>query len=225
MKAIGEFLYKYRHAALLLYFFPYMMWFGWLQQNTRPVVWVCSWIDGYIPFLEIFVIPYLIWFFYIAAAMAYFLFQSRTEFLKLCTFLFTGMTICLLIYTILPNGQFLRPLVFKRHNIFTDLVRTIYLLDPSFNVCPSIHCLNSIGVHIAIRRSQLGQRSRAIRYGSGVLMVLICLSTVFIKQHSIIDVVAAIILSIPLYLLAYRFDQIRDYFVQRRARRLSRDPA
>ena len=64
MKAIGEFLYKYRHAALLLYFFPYMMWFGWLQQNTRPVVWVCSWIDGYIPFLEIFVIPYLIWFFY-----------------------------------------------------------------------------------------------------------------------------------------------------------------
>ena len=50
MKAIGEFLYKYRHAALLLYFFPYMMWFGWLQQNTRPVVWVCSWIDGYIPF-------------------------------------------------------------------------------------------------------------------------------------------------------------------------------
>ena len=225
MKAIGEFLYKYRHAALLLYFFPYMMWFGWLQQNTRPVVWVCSWIDGYIPFLEIFVIPYLIWFFYIAAAMAYFLFRSRTEFLKLCTFLFTGMTICLLIYTILPNGQFLRPLVFKRDNILTDLVRTIYLLDPSFNVCPSIHCLNSIGVHIAIRRSQLGQRSRAIRYGSGVLMVLICLSTVFIKQHSIIDVVAAIILSIPLYLLAYRFDQIRDYFVQRRARRLPRDPA
>ena len=144
MKAIGEFLYKYWHAALLLYFFPYMMWFGWLQQNTRPVIWVCSWIDGYIPFLEIFVVPYLIWFFYVAAAMAYFLFRSRAEFLKLCTFLFTGMTICLLIYTILPNGQFLRPLVFKRENIFTDLVRTIYLMDPSFNVCPSIHCLNSI---------------------------------------------------------------------------------
>ena len=87
MKAIGEFLYKYRHAALLLYFFPYMMWFGWLQQNTRPVIWVCSWIDGYIPFLEIFVVPYLIWFFYVAAAMAYFLFRSRAEFLKLCTFL------------------------------------------------------------------------------------------------------------------------------------------
>ena len=82
-------------------------------------------------------------------------------------------------------------------NLLTDAVRTIYLADPPINVCPSIHCFNSIGVNIAIRRSELGRRHKAVRWGSEVLMVLICMSTVFIKQHSIADVFAAILLAVP----------------------------
>ena len=102
--------------------------------------------------------------------------------------------------------------------------RFICWIRPSMSARASIVSIRSEFILRSAGHS-LASAAERFRYGSGVLMVLICLSTVFIKQHSIIDVVAAIILSIPLYLLAYRFDQIRDYFVQRRARRLSRDPA
>lgn len=120
---------NYRHAALLLYFVPYMLWFGWLQGNARPEHWAGSWIDTLIPFQEIFVIPYLLWFFYVAATVGYFLVCSKPDYFRLCAFLFGGMTVCLAIYTVFPNGQILRPLVFPRDNLLTDAVRTIYLAD------------------------------------------------------------------------------------------------
>ena len=203
---------NYRHAALLLYFVPYMLWFGWLQGNARPEHWAGSWIDTLIPFQEIFVIPYLLWFFYVAATVGYFLVCSKPDYFRLCAFLFGGMTVCLAIYTVFPNGQILRPLVFPRDNLLTDAVRTIYLADPPINVCPSIHCFNSIGVNIAIRRSELGRRHKAVRWGSEVLMVLICMSTVFIKQHSIADVFAAILLAVPFYFAVYRGAELARAF-------------
>ena len=205
-------LYNYRHAALLLYCVPYMLWFGWLQGNARPEHWAGSWIDTLIPFQEVFVIPYLLWFFYVAAAVGYFLVRSKPDYFRLCAFLFGGMTVCLAIYTVFPNGQILRPLVFPRDNLLTDAVRTIYLADPPINVCPSIHCFNSIGVNIAIRRSELGRRHKAVRWGSEVLMVLICMSTVFIKQHSIADVFAAILLAVPFYFVVYRGAELARAF-------------
>ena len=84
-------LYNYRHAALLLYFVPYMLWFGWLQGNARPEHWAGSWIDTLIPFQEVFVIPYLLWFFYVAAAVGYFLVRSKPDYFRLCAILFGGM--------------------------------------------------------------------------------------------------------------------------------------
>lgn len=196
-------LYKYRHGALLSYILLYFAWFFTLEEHVYPIFWVRSWIDDYIPFCEWFVIPYLLWFFYVAAAIAYFFFTSPKEYNSLCTFLFTGMTLCLIIYTILPNGQHLRPMYFTRDNILVDAVKILYSSDTPTNVCPSIHCLNSVGVHIAILHSKI--KSRWIRFGSAILCVSICLSTMFLKQHSIIDVIAALILCVPLYMLAYRF--------------------
>lgn len=98
-------LYNYRHAALLLYFVPYMLWFGWLQGNARPEHWAGSWIDTLIPFQEVFVIPYLLWFFYVAAAVGYFLVRSKPDYFRLCAFLFGGMTVCLAIYTVSPTAR------------------------------------------------------------------------------------------------------------------------
>lgn len=195
---------KYSHAFLLLYIIPYLYWFFALEEHAEPRYWISSWFDSLIPFHEIFVIPYLLWFFYMAVFVCYFFFTSREDYYRLCTFLFTGMTICLLIYTFFPNGQHLRPAYFSRDNFLVDLVRQLYRSDTPTNVCPSIHCLNSIGVHIALRRSTVGKKYPLLRISSFVLMILICLSTVFLKQHSVIDFIAAVILSVPLYFLAYR---------------------
>ena len=201
-----SFFRRYRHALLLLYFVVYLQWFYYLERTVRPEHWIHSWMDDLIPFQEIFVIPYLMWFLYVAVAVGFFLKKSPEDYYRLCAFLFVGMTLCLLIYTFFPNGHHLRPWSFQRNNVFVDLVRFIYSVDTCTNVDPSIHVLNSIGVHIAVWRSPLLKKHRGVRIGSLVLCVLICMSTVFLKQHSVEDVISACILAVPLYIMAYRVD-------------------
>lgn len=208
---------KYKHALLLLYFPFYMAYFIWLEQHvaTLDPYPIESVLDGYIPFWEGMVIPYLLWFAYIAAGYLFLLIVSRKEFVRMCIFLYTGMTVCLIIYTVFPNCQNLRVdyNTLGRDNVLVDLVKMIQGVDTADNVLPSIHCLNSIGMHIAIAKSKkITKYRKTIVWSSFVLMVLIIMSTVMLKQHSILDVFAAIALSGPLYFLAYKtkLRRIRD---------------
>ena len=200
---------SYTHAWLLLYFLIYMPWFGWLNiytpQRTNATEIYCG-LDDMIPFMEIFVIPYFLWFAYIAFGFVFLFFSSRSEFIRMCTFLYTGMTICLIIYMIFPNYQTLRVdyTTLGRSNILTEAIRLLQTGDTPYNVFPSIHCLNSIGMNIALARDSWFKKHRWALAGVTVLTVLICLSTVFVKQHSILDGIGALILSVPLYLISYK---------------------
>ncbi len=207
---LKQFIKKYKHGILLLYFALYMPYFMFLNEFTpqrEHVTMMYSKLDDLIPFCELFVIPYFIWFAYIAAGYAFLLLVSREEFVRMCIFLYTGMTVCLIIYTVFPNGQQLR-IDYEnlgRNNILIDAIRFLQNGDTPFNVFPSIHCLNSIGMHIALAKSKfLGKYRKPVVIVSFILMVLIVLSTVFVKQHSIVDVYGAILLSIPLYFLSYK---------------------
>ncbi|MCI8410087.1 MAG: phosphatase PAP2 family protein [Lachnospiraceae bacterium] len=198
---------KYRHAWILSYFFLYMGWFVYLEGRTNVEhAAIHSRLDDFIPFCEYFIIPYLLWFLYIAVAIAYFLFTDKENYYKCCAFLFIGMTICLTIYTFFPNQQNLRPTQFSNESIFTKLVQLIYNSDTCTNVCPSIHVFNSIGVHIAIWKSNRLRKKTWLQFSSGLLAFSICLSTVFLKQHSIVDGVCAILLAIVMYVLVYKMD-------------------
>jgi len=104
--------------------------------------------------------------------------------------LMLGMSTCLLFYYIFPNAQSLRPDEFARSNIFTDIVRVIYTSDTNTNVLPSIHVYNSIAVHSAFANCYTFKEKRGWRNASLVLCILICLSTMFLKQHSFLDVIA-----------------------------------
>lgn len=200
---------KPSHAWLLLYFALYIPWFGWLNsftpQRTQATEIYCK-LDSLIPFLEIFAIPYFLWFAYIAFGFLFLFLNSRTDFIRMCIFLYTGMTICLIIYTLFPNYQTLR-IDFDtlgRKNLLTWAMSALQAQDTPYNVFPSIHCLNSIGMNIALAKNAWCKRHRWVIAAATVLTVLICLSTVFVKQHSVLDGLAALILSVPLYLLAYR---------------------
>lgn len=138
---------KYRHAWVLLYGFIYFPWFTYLERhNASEYFFIHSPLDDYIPFVEYFIVPYLLWFGFIAAALMYFLFTDKEGFYKLTAFLFTGMTIFLIICTIFPNALQLRPETFARDNIFVDMVRALYRTDTPTNVLPSMHVFNSLGV-------------------------------------------------------------------------------
>ena len=191
MNRVKKELPKYKHAWPLLYFFIYLPWFLILEQKITPDyaglhIIHCP-LDDMIPFCEWFVIPYLIWFLYIPAVFLFLFYHSKKEFYRMCAYEFTGMTIALIVYTVFPNGLNLR---------LTDIGR------------PSIHVFATISAHLCLVKSKhmqkLNSRKR-IKKVSWVLTVLICLSTVFLKQHSVIDLICGAILSIGLYFVVFKW--------------------
>lgn len=201
MKAL---LHKYKHAWVFLYAFIYFPWFYYLEKNVTDEFHIIhTAFDEKIPFVEFFVIPYLLWFGFITFALLYFFFTDKNDFYRMTAFLITGMTVFLIISTLYPNGQMLRPTEFTRGNIFVDLVKQLYRTDTPTNIFPSIHAYNSIGVYLAVRNSERLRKHKLVQCSSLILSVLIILSTLFLKQHSVIDVIGAMVLAVPAYHLAY----------------------
>lgn len=201
---LSAFIQKYKHAWVLLYFFIYMPWFIYLEKHvTYGYHVIHSTIDNKIPFIEYFIVPYLLWFLFIAVWMMYFFFTDVPGFYRLTALLFTGMTIFLLISTFFPNGLALRPTSFVRDNIFVDMVKTLYRTDTPTNVFPSLHVFNSLGICIAIGQSNTLKKHTFIRYASYFMASLIILATMFLKQHSVVDVAFAFVMAYGLYLLVY----------------------
>jgi membrane-associated phospholipid phosphatase len=197
---------KYKHGVILSYFIVYMIWFTYLEDTvTTKFTPVYSKLDNLIPFNELFIIPYLLWFIYIFITVAYFFLTSKTDFYKCCAYLFIGMTICLIIYTVWPNGHYLRVNLknLGRSNIFIDMLSKIYQVDTATNVFPSIHVFNSIGAYIAIRKSERLKNIKWLHWFTFILTVLICMSTVFLKQHSILDVLGRVALGLIMYVIVY----------------------
>ena len=163
-----------------------------------------TWVDDIIPFNEYFIIPYFIWFIYVASVLIFFFFKDVDEFYRFGLYLALGMSISLFICQIFPNGTDLRPVnLDPNKNIFTHLVAFIYKTDTNTNVFPSIHVFNSIATHVAILRSRFFYNNIKVKAISFIIMISICLSTLFLKQHSFLDVVGATILSYVIYQLIY----------------------
>ena len=134
------FFQKYRCALIVpAYGAIYLSWFSYLERTVvQPEHIVHLWLDDLIPFLEVFIVPYMLWFAYVAAVCIFLLAKDRGEFLRNFIFLAIGMTIFLIVSTVYPNGQTLRPASFERQNIFTDMVASLYRTDSPNNVLPSI---------------------------------------------------------------------------------------
>jgi len=168
------------------------------HRNSYVYYTTDSWIDNYIPFCEYFVIPYLLWFVYIFLGFVYFIFIDQSGFQRTCFYLFTGMLTCLLIYFVFPNQQNLR-VELANTNIFQCLVSFIYSVDSPTNVCPSIHVYNSLMMMITLQKSQHIQQHHYLSIINVIIAILICISTIMIKQHAFIDLVFAVIFSIVIY--------------------------
>lgn len=210
MEKLKKLYISYRHAIpLLIYAVIYLAWFCYLEKTvTKNYTVIHMAIDDYIPFCELFVIPYFLWFAYVAVVVLYFLFKDKEDYYKTCIFLGTGMTIFLIISTLWPNGHHLRPFVMPRDNIFTQMVAGLYKTDTATNLWPSIHVYNSLGAHFAIVKSKHFENKKGIKIASFFLATSIILATMFLKQHSVFDVLTAFILAAVMYVVVYKHDSI-----------------
>lgn len=198
------FIEKYKHAWVFLYGFLYMPWFCYLEKTVTSNYYVIhSVFDDYIPFCEVFVIPYLLWFPYMAAVTIYFFLHNKEGFYRAAAYIFSGMTVFLVISTIFPNGLALRPMSFPRDNIFTELVKIVYMADTPTNVLPSLHVYNSVAAYAALCTDPSFRANKRMNRLCLCLSGSIVLSTMFLKQHSVVDVVAAFVMAYLTYQLVY----------------------
>lgn len=210
---LKRFLRSNRRALALVPFLLGTLWF-FLLEEWIPIAdnYIEAEMDGHIPFIPWFVVPYVIWYFYIAAVLLALYFRAPGEFVHMALFLGLGMLISCCVFALYPNGQMLRP-----NNpgigLFGQMIRNIYRADTNTNSLPSIHVIYALGTHIALAR-QTGWKKRwlALRIASSILCALICASTVFIKQHSILDVFAGVGVSLVLYLIVYRSGLLRQIY-------------
>ena len=195
---------KYKHAWVFVYVLIYLPWFFYLEkQVTYDYNLVQTDLDYKIPLLEIFIIPYLLWFLFVACTVVYFFFKDRQEFYRLAIFLAFGMTLFLIICTIWPNGHTLRPQYYERDNILVDLVKRLHTTDTPTNVFPSIHVYNSLACYAAVRNSKHLKNKKWIQVITFALTASITLSTMFLKQHSFIDVIGAGVFALIAYYFVY----------------------
>ena len=189
---------EFSHLKLLLGWVGYFALY-FLTENLIPVEKChpihCG-LDDMIPFCEWFLLPYVFWYALIVFSLGYFALYDVDSFKKLQTFIIITQVVAMAVYILYPNCQNLRPDEFSRDNFLTDCIGFLYAFDTNTGVCPSLHCAYSIGIaSVWLKAKDVSKIWKAFVV---VAVILICLSTMFIKQHSAVDFFAAL----PVCLLA-----------------------
>lgn len=189
---------QFSHLKLLLGWIGYFILY-FLTENLIPAEScypVHCFLDDVIPFCEWFIIPYVLWYLLIVGSLLYFLLYNVENFRNLQTYIMITQIVAMAVYILFPNRQDLRPDVFPRDNLLTRLVGLIYSLDTNTGVCPSLHVAYSIGIASTWMREK--SVSRPWKALIAAFAALICISVAFVKQHSVVDIFAAV----PVCLLA-----------------------
>lgn len=195
---------EYSHLLLLLGWVVYFI-FYFLTENLIPVEKcypVHCLLDDVVPFCEWFIIPYVGWYLLIVVSLGYFLLYNIDNFKNLQKFIIITQMVAMVIYILFPNRQDLRPEVFPRDNFLTDIVAMIYSADTSTGVCPSLHVAYSIGIASTWLKEK--SASRIVKSLVVIAAVLICMSVAFVKQHSVVDIFAAIPVCVLAEILVFR---------------------
>ena len=195
---------QYAHIKLLLGWLVYFA-FYFLTENLIPAERchvVHSFLDDLVPFREGFVIFYVSWFFLIIISLLYFFLYDIQSFKDLSTFIIITQVVAMAVYILYPTRQDLRPTVFAHENVFTWVLHIIYSFDTPTGVCPSLHVAYSLGICSAWLKKK--DCSTLWKVFVTVWIVMICLSVMFVKQHSAVDVIAALPLGLLAECLVYR---------------------
>ena len=198
---------RYRHIFMLAYW-PLFGFLFWFAERVLPVPAynvVYTPLDSLIPFCELFVFPYVLWYFYLIGIHVYTFFYDVDAFKKLMKYIIFTYTIGLIIFFIFPTCQLLRPVVFERQNILTEFMAWFYTFDTNTNVSPSLHVVGSMAVMHTAWHTR-GLDSKKYKTAFAITTFFISISTVFLKQHSVIDIIVAL----PICMVAYHLFFIKE---------------
>lgn len=207
----GKFSYRayirsHPYVLLFLYLPVYLIWFM-AQEYLISSVDGCfvSYLplDDKIPFLPGFIYAYITW--YPLLLLPPFVFLAKGDgpaFTRYALFIIFGFSISLLICALFPNCQLLRPDLNKTEigNFSSFIVAGVYGADTPTNVLPSMHVVGCLGVIFSAFDGDDLRRGRWILVFWGLL---VSVSTVFVKQHSVLDLLTGLVLGFLLWIVIY----------------------
>jgi len=194
---------KYSHLLLLSYWIVYLLWFVILEHcQGMEFIDVHCMLDDMIPFCEYFVVAYLFWFIYMGGMLLYTGLKEPESFKKMMCFIIFTFTISMLICTFFPTVQHLRPTQFEHQNVFTWMCSVIYAVDTPTGITPSMHVVGAVGTMLCARDTKRFSDEGSM-FWIQLACLLICLSTMFIKQHSAIDTLVAIPIIVTGYYVCF----------------------
>lgn len=183
---------RFSHLKLLAGWIGYFILY-FLTENLIPLERchpVHCFLDDLIPFHELFVIPYVFWYALVFGTLLWFALYDVDAFKKVSVYIIITQVVAMAIYILWPSRQDLRPDVFLRDNLLTRLMAFIYSFDTCTGVCPSLHVAYSLGI------ASTWCKKKDAPPGWKIFVVLaavvISVATMFVKQHSAVDVVAAL---------------------------------
>lgn len=183
---------RFAHVKLWLTWAVYFCLF-FLTENLIPAEKchpVHCFLDDIIPFNEYFLVFYCGWYVLVFGSLVYYFFYDVQRFRELDLYIFTTQMAAMACYIFWPSRQDLRPEVFPRENVFTWIMGLIYTFDTNTGVCPSLHVAYSLAiVSVMVKDDQL---SRPFKVLVTCFCLMVCLSTAFVKQHSVVDIIAAL---------------------------------
>ena len=183
---------KYRHALWFLLFGALSAFYFVSQHLGLRYHVVHLPLDDRIPFCPAFVVFYILWYFYVPA-------------------LFSGAFVCAAVFVLYPTCVDFRPSA-AGPGLARALCRLIYANDAPVNVFPSLHCYEALVMHLATFRMPPLRARKRLRLASAVLVILICLSTLLVKQHSAADLIAGCALAVAAHsLTTYLFSKRRSH--------------
>lgn len=194
---------EFSHLKLLGGWIVYFI-FYFLTENLIPAERCTPMhciFDDMIPFREEFVLFYVGWYVLIVFSLLYFMLYNVEGFKNLCKYIMITQAVAMAVYIFYPTRQDLRPEVFPRDNFFTWMIGIIYSFDTSTGVCPSLHVAYSLGIgSVFLKEKSVSRLWKAVIV---FLVVMISLSTAFVKQHSVVDIFAALALGVLAEILVY----------------------
>ena len=183
---------KFRHAKLWLTWLIYFALY-FLTENLIPAERChpmhCA-LDDMIPFCEYFLVFYVGWYLLVFGSLLYYFLVDAGKFRDLELYIFITQMIAMFIYIVWPSRQDLRPEVFARENVFTWVMGIIYAFDTNTGVCPSLHVAYSLAILSVVWKDEYAKLPTKIILL--ILVICISLATAFVKQHSVLDIAAAI---------------------------------
>ena len=193
--------------ACITYLLSYQVpkWFEDISKAYSPSIA----LDHKIPFVPLFMIIYVLAFFQWINALLVIMHSKKETGYKYCSAIMIGSLIGFVIFLVYPTTIVGRPTL-EPDSLLNIFVNFIFSYDTPTNAFPSFHCFCSTISVFAIKEAINNKKYTIFNC---VFSILVFASTLFTKQHFIIDVPAGIILAIfSIYITKYiNFNKLFDY--------------